>query len=239
MNYKVDWEKTVENINFLLMGRTHKKNLSEIFGVEGRTVQRKISVAAKEELSISEFLMLADYLDCDVMDLVILESDLYVEPCPDWNDGWRKVEIEDKSSEEVKKTLDINRKIKESYEIRNLFEFLLYVPLFEEERLRDVVFRCAENLTYDHKHYVMSLLSRLYRSIPECGAKRDADAYRDNILRVKGAPGNNLLGFEDKNFYKYYYKNLERYLEEGNSDLWSSEIIRNPKEKKKAESLGF
>ena len=49
MNYNVNWEKTSEHINFLLQGRTHKKNFSELFGVEGRAVQRKLSAAAKQE----------------------------------------------------------------------------------------------------------------------------------------------------------------------------------------------
>lgn len=139
MNYNVNWERTVEHINFLLQGRTHKKNFSELFGVEGRAVQRKLSATAKQELSISELMMLADYLKCDIMDLVICED----------------------------------------------------------------------------------------------------DAYRDNVLRVKGVPGNNLYGLHDKEYNKYYYANLQRYFEDGNSGLWSYEYRKQQIEKKRKESLGL
>lgn len=212
---------------------------SELFGVEGRAVQRKLSATAKQELSISELMMLADYLKCDIMDLVICEDDAYIGPSPNWQEGWRKIEVEDKSPEDVNHTLEFLNELKKDYEIRNLCEFILYLPLIEEERIRDMVFRCYGDLTYDRKPYLMSLLSNLYRGIPECAAKRDADAYRDNVLRVKGVPGNNLYGLHDKEYNKYYYANLQRYFEDGNSGLWSYEYRKPQIEKKRKESLGL
>lgn len=41
MNYNIDWEKTVENIKYLMLGRTYKKNFSRVFGVDVRAVQKK------------------------------------------------------------------------------------------------------------------------------------------------------------------------------------------------------
>lgn len=68
-------------------------------------MQRKLSASAKQELSISELIMLADYFECNFMELVIGEDDKYIGPSPDWKDGWRKIEVEDKSPEEVNHTL--------------------------------------------------------------------------------------------------------------------------------------
>lgn len=239
MKYDVDWAKTIEHINFLMQGRTYKKNFSELFGIEVRAVQRKLSVAAKQELSISELMMLADYFGCDIMDLVILEDEPYVEPSPDWKKGWRKIEVDDKSSEDVNHTLEFLNGLKNDYEICNLYEFLLYLPLIEEEWVRDMVFRCYEDLTYDRRPYVMSLLSNLYHKIPDCAAKCDADAYRDNVLRVKGAPGNNIFGWDDEEYNKYYHANLHRYLEEGNRGLWSYDYRKEQIEKRRKECLGL
>lgn len=239
MNYNVNWEKTIEHINFLLQGRTHKKNFSELFGVEGRAVQRKLSATAKQELSISELMMLADYFECDIMDLVIGEDDTYIGPSPDWKEGWRKIEVEDKSPEEVNHTLEFLNELKNGYEIRNIYEFILYLPLIEEERIRDMVIRCYGDLTYDRKPYIMEKLTMLYHSIPDCEAKRDADKYRDNVLRVKGDPRNNLYGLHDEEHMKYYYANLQRYYDEGNSGLWSYEYRKEMIEKKRKETLGL
>ncbi len=239
MNYNVDWDKTIENIEFLLMGRTHKNKFSEMFCVTGRQAENKISTRSKKGLSISELLMLSDYLECDVTDLVILEDDPYVAPSSDWREGLRKEEVSDKSPEDVKETINSLKEIKENYEIRNLAEFLLYLPLMEDEKVRDMVVRCYGHLTYDDRHYLMSQLSYLYKTIPDCGAKRDADACRNNLLRVKGVPGNNTFGVKDKDFDKYYYRNLERYLEDGNSGLWKYESNKEWIERRRKETLGL
>lgn len=239
MNYNIDWNKTKENIEFLLGGRTYKNKFSELFCVCERQAENKLSAKNKTELSISELLMLSDYLKCDIGDLVILEDDSYIAPEPGWRDELRKEEVEDKTSEDVKKTLDFLTRMKNDYEIRNLAEFLLYLPLMEEERVREMVTRCYGHLTYDSRHYLMSQLSYLYGTIPECEAKKEADAYRDNCLRVKGVPGNNRFGFDDENYNKYLYKNIERYLEDGNSRLWSYESDREWTEKRRKETLGL
>ena len=145
--------------------------------------------------------------------------------------------MEDKSCEDVIHTLDILQKINEEYEIRNLSELLLYIPLIEEEVLRDAIRRWYGNLTYCSKDYVMQQLSFLYKSIPDCKAKREADEYRDKVLRVKGSPWNNL--YEVTNVDDYYYKNIERYRSEGNSKLWSYEYDKEQIEKKRKETLGL
>lgn len=222
-NYNVDWSKTIENIGFMLYDRTHKKNLSDAFNLDERQVQRKLSGSTKKGLTISELLMLADYLGCELMDLVVMEEDTYVMPNPNWDKNWRTAKVHDKSAEEVNDSLQISKEIKDSYAIRNLYELLLYIPLIEDERLRDVVCRCYDNLECNSRHYVMSQMSYLHKRIPDSPAKRDADAYRDNVLRVKGNPWNNKYGLYDKNFNMHYYQNLKRYYKEGNSGLYDSE----------------
>ena len=222
-NYNVDWSKTIENICFMLFDRTHKKNLSEVFNLDERQVQRKLSASTKKGLSISELLVLADYLGCDLMDLIVMEGETYIKPNLDWDKELKNREVQDKSKEEVNSSLEVSRAIKDSYEIRNLCELLLYIPLIEEEDLRDVVCRCFDNLEYNHRDYVMKQMSYLYKRIPDCPAKQGADNYRDNVLRVKGHPKNNMYGFYDKDFNKHYYKNLERYFKEGNSKLYAGE----------------
>ena len=109
----------------------------------------------------------------------------------------------------------------------------------EDERIRDMAIRCYGNLTYDRKAYIMEKLTMLYQSIPDCEAKRDADRYRDNVLRVKGDPRNNLYGLHDEAYMKYYYANLQRYYDEGNSGLWSYEYRKEMIEKKRRETLGL
>ncbi len=221
--YNVDWEKTIEHIGFMLHGRTHKKNLCEAFSLDERQVQRKLSAATKKGLSISELLMLADYLGCELMDLIVMEEETYVMPELGWDKEWRTAEVEDRSVEEVNTSLKIHQEIRDSYEIRNLYELLLYLPLIEEEQLREVICRCYDNLECDKRHYIMSQMSYLHEQIPDCPAKRDADNYRNNVLRIKGHSGNNIYGFHDKNFNKHYYQNLKRYLRDGNSRLYASE----------------
>lgn len=238
MNYEVDWEKTIENIEFLIWDRTYKNKFSEMFHVSERQVRNIISKNTQNGLSISELLILSDYLECDVMDLVILRDEPYIAPNPDWREESDR-EVSDKTPEDVKNTIETLREMKENYEIRNLAEFLLYLPLMEDKDVRDMIVRCYGHLTYDDRHYLMSKLSYLYRTIPDCGAKRDADAYRDNVLRVKGVPGNNTFGIKDKDFDKYYYRNLERYYEEGNNELWSYERNKEWIEKRRQETLGL
>ena len=58
-------------------------------------------------------------------------------------------------------------------------------------------------------------------------------------MRVKGVPGNNLYGLEDEEHMKYYYANLQRYYDEGNSGLWSYEYRKEMIEKKRKETLGL
>ena len=114
-NYNVDWSKTIENIGFMLYDRTHKKNLSDAFNLDERQVQRKLSGSTKKGLTISELLMLADYLGCELMDLVVMEEDTYVMPNPNWDKNWRTAKVHDKSAEEVNDSLQISKEIKDSY----------------------------------------------------------------------------------------------------------------------------
>lgn len=212
MNYNINWEKTIEHINVLLQGKTYKKNFSELFCLGARAVQEKLSGKRKGELSISELMILADYLSCDITDLLVCEEDTYIEPDSEWKDACKKTEVEHVASNEVMEWIELNRNIRSHYEIRNLREFILYFPLMPEKTLKDVIYRCYGNLPYTREGYFMGQLTYLYRQIPESEAKSEADKYRDKVLRVKGAPENNTFGLIDKDYNAHYSAELERYV---------------------------
>ena len=222
MDHKIDWIKTKENINFLLHSKTHKNKLAEALGLGVRAVQIKLQESSNR-LFVDDLVVLADYLECNMEELLIFEDDKYIGPDKGWKNKWGKVEVDDEDKEQVKKRLESNRKRKESYPIRDLAEFMLFLPLINERALRDVTFRCYEMLTYDHRHYLMTQLEYLYRCIPEGGAKREADEYRDNIVRVKGAPVNNVYSLTKADFNKAYKEKLKNYPRERIFSAWSLE----------------
>lgn len=222
MKYKVDWIKTKENINFLLHSKTHKNKLAEAFCLGERTVQVKLQESSSG-LLVDELVLLACYLECNMEELLVFTDDKYIGPEKGWKNKWHQCDVEDEDQEQVKKRLELNIKRKESYPIRDLAEFMLYLPLINERELRDVSFRCYERLTYDQRDYLMKQMEYLYDSIPESDAKREADAYRDNILRVKGAPGNNTYSFREPNFNRSYKEKFKNYSRERKFSLWSLE----------------
>ena len=238
MNYDIDWEKTIEHIRFLLEGKTHAKNFSEAFGVSERAAEYKLRSPRKSELSLKELLILSDYFECDVKDLIVLVGEEYEGPAMDGIDSVPKNEMQDKSSQEVINRLEFCRQWRETNEIRDLYEFLLYLPLIEDVNLRDVVYRCYGNLEWSERYYAMSQLNYLYKSIPDSPAKDDADKMRDNMLRVKGHPGNNLYGAGDKEFNKHYFENLVRYVREGNVGLYSEDNWNKWIEKRRMKDFG-
>lgn len=225
LSYDINWEKTIEHIRFLLRGRTCAKYFSDIFGVSERAAEYKLMSPFKSELSIKELVILARYFRCDILELLVFEGEPYIAPEYDDTGTIAKEEIENTSAEEVNKTVDALRKIDESYEIRDLYELLLYLPLIDEAGLRDVICRCSGNLEWHQRDYVKRQLTYLYKQIPESPQKRYADGYRDNVLRVKGHPGNNLYDLHENNYKKEYRSNLKRYRQEGNKDLYKGKSM--------------
>ena len=223
---KVDWEKTMHHIRYLLKGRTYAKCFSEIFGVSERAAEYKLMSANRSELTVDEMVILANYFGCDIMDLLVFDSEACVLPDFKECESVQKRSVEHLSADSIKRYLEIFDRIDESYEIKNISEFLLYLPLIEDEALRDVVFRCYGNLEWKEMNYVKRQLTHLYKHIPDSEVKRNADDYRDNVLRVKGEPQENSYGIDEESLEKAYYENLVRYLNEGNSNLYENERIK-------------
>lgn len=70
-----------------------------------------------------------------------------------------------RKKEYVLRSLEWSEQKYASYEIRDVYELLLYLPLIDETVLRDVVFRCLGNLEGPGRQYVKEQLSYLHRSI--------------------------------------------------------------------------
>lgn len=142
------------------------------------------------KLSIGELVLISRFLQCSLEELVILQGDTYTGlPC---ENGEGKPELE--TAKAVQEYISMVEKQNSECKIRNLNEFLLYLPLVNEAVVRDVVFRCYGNLEIDESNYMRSQMNYLYKTIPDCPEKRYADWYRDNVLRVKGHPREDFLG---------------------------------------------
>ena len=167
------------------MGKTTANNFDKIFEVVPRAVQEKLNSEKKVELSISELAILSRYLQCDIDDLIIFEGDNSIN-IPLSTKEKQTLGI-DTSPEDVINTIKMNEQIDFKYQIKNIYEFLLYLPLMDESILKDIVFRCVGNLN-TQRDYVKKQLNYLYKKIPDSPAKTYADFYRDNVLRFKGPP---------------------------------------------------
>ncbi len=62
----------------------------------------------------------------------------------------------------------------ECHPIKTLLQLLIYLPLFDEEDLWDIVLR-IDGFTFGFEGYVLDLLRILYEKIPDSEAKRYAD----------------------------------------------------------------
>lgn len=211
MGYEVNWKKTIENITFRLCGKAHANGFAEAFCICEKAVQNKLSPTNKAKLNISELAILARFLRCDIMDLLVFEDDQYLRPYEELLTLTGPVEHG--TAEEVNETVQFYEKLDEQYEIRDVYELLLYLPLINENTLRDVVYRCYGNLAESGREYVKKQLSYLYHTITTSPEKEYADAYRDGVLRVKGDTSRSEI---DETFSQQYWVNLDRYRREGN-----------------------
>lgn len=181
---EVDWVRTKENINSKLNRLVYKNALSEQFFLGDRTLQRKLNPRDKAKPSIGELVMISRFLQCELEDLIVLQGDPYInQPHMDFD---KATNPEMKTPEAVKEYIALVERGNSKREIRNLNEFLLYLPLIDEDIVRNTVFRCYGNLAFEHRNYVRSQMNYLYKSIQESPEKRFADWYKDNVLRVKG-----------------------------------------------------
>lgn len=180
-SYSVDWGKTCENISFRLEGRARKKDFAPIFHICERAVQKKL---ARNPLSIEELATIARFLGCDILDLLVFESDNYVPPQS--YKLSKKDPVEHSTSEEILNCIRFHEELESSYEIVNLYEFLLYLPMIQQERLEDVLWRINGDFVDGRRDYIREQLNYLHRTIAEGPAKQYADNYRNNVLRAKG-----------------------------------------------------
>ena len=199
-DYTVNWEKTKINIRYRLLGKATAQNLEDIFGVNARAIQNKLNPKSKTELNISELASLSRYLRCEIEDLIIFEGDSSINVPLSKKDlyGYN----EDTSPDSVNHNVRFFEKFDSECQIKDIYEFLLYLPLVEEYELKNVVYRSVTNLNLN-RDYVKIQLSCLYESIPDSPAKQYADLYRDNILRLKGPPA--VKEFSDD--YPVYFLN--------------------------------
>lgn len=180
-NHSVNWNKTCVNIANRLSGLVWEKDLAPIVNLSERQVQNKLT---GKELSVEELALFASLLGCTMEELIVFEHEMFVEPERCVVKKCEKPEL--KTLVEVVDMIDFRAENARACEIQNLAEFLLYMPLMPQKSLQDVLFRCGGNLTSFNRQYFINQMNYLYSCLPNIPAKEYADAYRDEVLRVKG-----------------------------------------------------
>lgn len=178
---RINWIKTKRNINDRLCDLAYKKQLAEYMGLGEQSAQRMLNEKNDRIINHEELVHIALFLQCEVDDLVIYETDKYVET--QFKKG--RIEPELKKTEKVKIHANMAVKIHNEKEIRDLYEFLLYLPLMNAWSFGAFIDKSLNNLN-TNKEYIREKLNDLYKCIPDTPEKDYADWYRDNILRVKG-----------------------------------------------------
>lgn len=181
VNHEVDWDKTCINISNRLSGLVWEKDIAETLCITPRALQTKLN---GRSLKISEIYTFASLLGCSMEDLIVFKHEKFIEP--ERVDFSKRTTMELSDILEIGNIIDLNARHDRSCEIKNLYEFFLYLPLIPQKTLRDVVFRCDGNLSSFNRYYLADQMNYLYKTIPNSPAKSYADSYRDNVLRVKG-----------------------------------------------------
>lgn len=137
----VDWKKTKMNIASKLgIGtRTYAKCFSELFGVCERQARYKLSPTNNSQLTIEELLIIERYTRCDLKNLLVYKNETYngsMNPKRTFNH-----DVEE-TSEQIVANYLMYEEMDTMYEIRNLYEFLHYVPLVPQSLFLDFVWRC-------------------------------------------------------------------------------------------------
>ena len=188
INHTVNWEKTCLNIKNRLSSLTHMKNMAPIMCLSERQIQHKLS---GQHLSVEELYIFASFLKCSIEELLIFEDDEFI--IPERYPATTQSLLEYSSPTEIAEHINFNAQKKSNYDIQNLKEFFLYLPLMNSDILNDVAFRCYGNLSYHNNDYFYIQMQCLYRSIPDTPAKQFADSYKNDVLRKKGDPESRYL----------------------------------------------
>lgn len=172
-----DTMKIGEKIAELRKGKgLTQEDLIEIVGDENMSIAtlRRIE-SGRCSLNLSRLSLICEALECDIRDVIKSNEK---------EDAIKAFYTEPNDEESLVKRLlmDIqlfypNSKDHPFYaedSITNLVQFWIYLPLFDQEVLADCTSRLDGDV-FGREMYVMDLLARLYRSIPEGEAKQYAD----------------------------------------------------------------
>ena len=177
----VDWEKTSTNIKNRLSGVVRSKTFAEVFNLTPEAVYPHLR---GKRINVDELFAFATFLNCSIEDLLVFQDEEFVAPFAQKVSTRETVQYA--SSEEVTRAITAFSDWFTNCGIRNLQELFLYLPLIDPQLLKDVCFRCYGNLTNKDRFYFFNQLNYLYESIENNPAKKYADQYRNEVLRVKG-----------------------------------------------------
>lgn len=118
--YKIDWERTLENINQKLKSYAHKKDLSQILFLSERQTQNLLK---QSPLDVERLYTIAVFLDCSIEDLLVFRDDKFIPKAALEEDG-RGGKVCG-NAEEVQELYDVNAEIRGNERIRNLREFFI------------------------------------------------------------------------------------------------------------------
>ena len=211
----INWEATSNRIKSLLKIKEIPIPLfAKLMCVTERTVYNWCNGKEYGKPKLQEMIMMALLLQVDVLDIIII-------------DGRVNSKIERQDIEEMKEIRDektgaanmgmneeylveedciidfmMNEYAENNFAIKNLEEFLLYLPLFEFSSLEDCLSRVNGNIGLN-RYYVLQQLNYLYKSIKMKEAKGFADRYKDFYLTYPK--------IQDIDSGNNYYLNQEKY----------------------------
>lgn len=219
---KIDWEKTAQNIKMHFAGKAAAKSFDEILHISPRTAQAKFQSG---RFNIEELYQIADIAGCSIDDLLVFEDDLFVPPEPEeiTSSPSDKPDMEDSAAIKRYNDLIVQEHVHE--EIRDLYEFLLYLPLIETKQLKDTLMAIMGGVSVPYRPYILKRLTGLYKAIPESPAKTYCDRYRDLVLRGKGNAELNFI-----RFYPEYLQQDNSYIQvlesfTGQNEQWSELLM--------------
>lgn len=184
----INWNLTKCNIIDRLSMMATKDAIAEAMALTDLTLSRHL---AGKGLTIDELVTFSILTGCTIEDLLVFEDDKYYSLEKDTAPGTfyhtNNQEVEHTTEEDIKEHFRFMQDKQKTYEIRDLKEFLLYLPFMEQSDVIDLCYRVHSYLHDDKmSHYIMEKLNYVYREIPDSPAKQFADWYRDNELRSKG-----------------------------------------------------
>ena len=155
--FSVDWESSADNLKGMLKGKVTYGVLAEALCVEPKTIYNWVNNKATP--NINDLVLLAKFLNVDILDILVIkgerESPITHGDVISALDKQRRAEekLADKDAEKdyackesVVATVLFNEYQHQNTNIRNLNEFLLYLPLCDPYILKDVLFRIQGNL---------------------------------------------------------------------------------------------